>query len=87
MKTNIEILEDIIHSHKSSLFLRHSTATRKDVRALAELLHKEVVDPYMARRIAASIAAVTAKMEAQEREAHSNGDVAVKNYQLTLDFK
>lgn len=87
MKTGIEILEDIIHSHKSSLFLRHSTATRKDVRALAELLYKEVVDPYIARSTAASIAAATTEMKAQEREAHSNGGVAVKNYQLALDFQ
>lgn len=43
----VDLLKQLIRQHKSSIFLRHSVASEKDLTAVAELLLREVVGPYM----------------------------------------
>ncbi len=50
MKTDVELVEQIIRDKKSSLFLRHSSATEKDIKHLAEYLYTELIDPFLAAR-------------------------------------
>ena len=46
MKTPVELIEDVIRSKKSSIFLRHSVSTEKELKALAQKLYDEVVAPW-----------------------------------------
>lgn len=46
-QTPVDLLKQLIRQHKSSIFLRHSVASEKDLTAVAELLLQEVVRPYL----------------------------------------
>lgn len=68
MKTDVELVEQIIRDKKSSLFLRHSSATEKDIKHLAEYLYTELIDPFLSARNTDQIQEAERQIEAVRQE-------------------